>query len=322
MSHREPTDIRITGFGSYLPALMHTNETLPPLDEPVDPADLQRIGVERRGWADDASEGIAEMAVAAGRRALARAGLQPADLDLVLVANWTRRRYLPEHAPKVMSLLGATRAFGHDLGCACAGFLYGVGTASEFLHNPRYRRALVVASETTSRRARPGSKGTLILGDAAGAFVLERDAPSGGQLLDYELASDGAHHDIMEIDEHGWVRTHIPQRDLCTLAARSIREVSARLLQRQQLDLGDVTWIIPHSGTAGVQAAIVHALEVPRERVLTNFADVGNVSSASIPVALDHFYTTGKVQPGDLVLSAAVGGGWYSAAALYRVGEA
>ncbi len=124
----------------------------------------------------------------------------------------------------------------------------------------------------------------------------------------------------MEIDDDGWVRTHIPQRDLCALAARSIREVSARLLERQRLGLHDVTWIIPHSGTAGVQAAIVHALEVPKERVLTNFADVGNVSSASIPVALDHFFSTGRVRRGDLVLSAAVGGGWYAAAALYSVG--
>jgi 3-oxoacyl-[acyl-carrier-protein] synthase-3 len=328
MRHDTP-DIRITGFGSYLPALMHTNESLPPLDEPVDSADLARIGVFRRGWANDETESVADMAAAAGRRALARAGIAADELDLVILANWTRRRYLPEHAPKLLTLLGASRAFAHDIGCACAGFLYGVGSASEFLRNPRYRRALVVASETTSRRARPGSKGTLILGDGAGAFVLERDdrdhtirqaAPRGGRLIDYELASDGAHHHIMEIDDAGWVRTYIPQRDLCALAARSIRAVSTRLLARQHLGLRDVTWIIPHSGTAGVQAAIVHALEVPQERVLTNYADVGNVSSASIPVALDHFFTSGKVRRGDLVLSAAVGGGWYAAAALYSVG--
>jgi len=325
MSKRPSHDVRITGFGSYLPALMHTNATLPPLDEPIPDADLARIGVHRRGWARD-GESVAEMAALAGRRALAAAQVAAADIDMVILANWTQRRYLPDFAPAVKHQLGAHRAFAHDLGCACAGFLYGVGTASEFLRNPRYRRALVIASEQTSQRARPGSRGTLILGDAAGAFVIERADverdPGGGQLIDYELACDGEHAAIMEISEDGWVQTHIAQRELCALAARSIAEVSHRMLARNRLTLRDVTWVVPHSGTAGVQAAIVRALELPPERILTNYADVGNVSSASIPVALDHFVATGKVRPGDIVLSAAVGGGWYAAAALYTVPDA
>lgn len=316
-------DVRITGYGSYLPRVMHTNQTLPPLDEPIEPADLARIGVYRRGWAGD-GESVAEMAVVAGRRALERARIAPDDLDLVILANWTRRRYLPEFAPTVKHQLGAHRAFAHDLGCACAGFLYGLGTASEFLRNPRYGRALVVASEQTSQRARPGSRGTLILGDGAGAFVVERAGPDrdpgGGRLVDYELASAGEHAQIMEISDAGWVETHIPQRELCALAARSIVEVASRLLARNGLTLAGVPWVVPHSGTAGVQAAIVRALEIPATRILTNYADVGNVSSASIPVALDHFVSIGLVKPGDLVLSAAVGGGWYAAAALYTVG--
>ena len=311
-------DVRITGFASYLPERMLDNQALPPLDAPIAPAELARIGVHRRGWAAP-DEGIAEMAVAAARRALARAGVAPGELDVVIVANWTQRRYLPEFAPRVVRLLGAERAFGHDLGCACTGFLYGVGTACELLRNPRYRRALVVASEQTSQRARPGSRGTLILGDGAGAFVLERASGRGGQLIDYELACDGSHAQIMEITDDGWVHTHIAQRELCELAAHSIAELAARLLARNRRTLADVGWVIPHSGTAGVQAAIVRALGLPAERILSNFAEVGNVSSASIPVALDHFVATGQVKPGDLVLSAAVGGGWYAAAALYTV---
>jgi 3-oxoacyl-[acyl-carrier-protein] synthase-3 len=319
------SEVRLTGFGSYLPALMHTNETLPPLDDPPSADELARIGVYRRGWAGN-GEGVAEMAAAAAERALARAGLAAEELDLLILANWTQRRYLPDFAPRVKALVGARRAFAHDLGCACAGFLYGVGIASEFLRNPRYHRALVVASETTSRRARPGSRGTLVLGDAAGAFVLERRAPgdagrNGGHLIDYELATDGDQHGIMSIDASGWVHTQIPQRELCALAARSLRDVSARLLARQSLTLADVDWVIPHSGTAGVQAALTRALELPPDRILTNYADVGNVSSASIPVALDHFAASGPVRPGDVILSAAVGSGWYAAAALYTIGD-
>jgi len=217
---------RITGIGSYLPQVMHSNATLPALDEPITPDELARIGVAHRGWAAE-HEGVAEMAAIAARRALARAQVAAAELDLVILANWTQRRYLPEFAPTVKRLLGAGRAFAHELGCACAGFLYALGTASEFLRNPRYRRALVVASEQTSRRARPRSRGTLILGDAAGAFVLERAGDHGpggpgpgGRLIDYELACEGEHAAIMEITGEGWVHTHLAQRELCALAAR------------------------------------------------------------------------------------------------------
>ena len=313
-------DVRIAGFGSYLPAVMHDNAALPELDEPIAPDELARIGVHRRGRASDA-EGIAEMAVIAAHRALGRARINAAALDVVIVANWTQRRYLTEFAPTVIRRLGAERAFAHDLGCACAGFLWGVAVASDLLRNPRYRRALVVASEQTSRRARPGSRATLILGDGAGAFVLERGSRPSGRLIDYELACDGTHARIMEITEAGWVRSHVEQRELCRLAARSIAEVSSRLLARNRRTLSDVTWVIPHSGTAGVQAAIARALELPPERILSNYASVGNVSSASIPVALDHFVASGQIRPGDVVLSAAVGAGWYAAAALYTIGE-
>ncbi|HEY4240837.1 MAG TPA: ketoacyl-ACP synthase III [Kofleriaceae bacterium] len=314
--------VRITGLGTYLPRLVHTNETLPPLDEPASPQDLARIGVHARGWAAP-DEGIAEMAAHAAKRALARADLVAADLDVIVLANWTQRRYLPDFAPRLKTLLGADRAFAFDLGCACTGFLYGVAAASDFLRNPRYKRALVVASETTSQRARPGSRGTIILGDAAGAFVLERggDPRAPGHLVDTELAADGAHADIMEISPEGWVKTYIEQRELCALAARSIKDAAGRLLARHRIALSDVAWVVPHSGTAGVQAALVRELGIAPERVLTNYRDVGNVSSASIPVALDHFLGAGTVRPGDLILSGAVGSGWYTAAALYTAPE-
>ena len=311
-------EVAITGFGSYLPRLMHTNETLPPLDTPLDAQEIARIGVYRRGWAGD-GEGIAEMAAIAAQRALERAGMEAQTLDLIILANWTQRRYIPEFAPRLKQLLGARRAFAYDVCCACAGFIYGLGMAHSFLQNPRYARALVVASETTAQRARPGSKAMLILGDAAGAFVLERAAGHGGRLIDYELATDGEHHAIMDISPQGYVRTHIPQRELNALASRSIAGVVEHLLVRNRLTLAEIDWIVPHSGTAGVQAMIAQTLAVPREKILTNFATIGNVSSASIPTVLDEFVAAGRIRPGDLILSAAVGTGWYAAAMLYTV---
>jgi 3-oxoacyl-[acyl-carrier-protein] synthase-3 len=310
--------VAITGFGSYLPKRMLDNASLPPLDAPVGEEEIRRIGVYRRGWADE-SEGIAEMAAAAAKRALERASLDPAALDLVILANWTERRYIPEHAPKLLQLLGARRAFGWDVCCACAGFLYGLGMAHGFLQNPRFSRALVVASEHTSRRARPGSKGTLILADAAGAFVLEKKDHETGRLVDYELATDGDHHHIMSISDEGWVKTHIEQRELNQLAGESMFAVAGRLLDRNGLTTKDIAYVIPHSGTAGVQAVVGRRFGLPPEKILTNYGSVGNVSSASIPTAVDTFVQSGRVRPGDLILSMAVGTGWYAAAALYSV---
>jgi len=306
--------VAITGIGTYLPRRYALHE-LPPLDEPVGEEELAKIGVVRRGRAGE-GEGIAEMGAAAARRALERAGASADSIDLIILSNWTQRRYIPEHAPRLQKLLGASSAFGFDVCGACTGFLYGLAIARAFLGERRHRRALVVASETTSQRARPGSKGTIILGDAAGAFVLEKDVAAGGELVDVELATDGDHHEIMDISPEGWVRTHIAQRELNALAARSMSSACERLLARNRLDWRDVDWLVPHSGTAGVQAALARALPIPPERVLTNYAEVGNVSSASIPVALDEHL--GKIRPGQLVLSAAVGTGWYTAAALYR----
>ncbi len=314
-------DVFMTGIGVYLPRTMHTNETLPALEKPLEPAELERIGVHRRGWADaNEGEGIAEMAAAAARRALAHAGLEPRSIDLIILANWTQRRFIPEFAPRVQYLLGAKRAIAFDICTACAGFVYGVAIAHSFLRAPRYGKAIVVAAETTSQRGRPRSKSSLIFGDAAGAVVLERDAGHGAHILDYELQTDGSLHEAMEIDQNGWVKTHMPQKELNELAARSFAEPATALLDRAGLTIKDVDWVVPHSGTAGIQATLIKSLKVSPEKVLSNFDRVGNVSSAAIPVALEQFVTAGKLKPGDLVLSPTTGTGWYAAALLYRMG--
>lgn len=307
----------LTGVASYLPRRMHTNATLPALEQPATREELEKIGVERRGWAGD-GESIAEMAAIAGRRALDRARVAPEDLDFIVLANWTQRRYIPEHAPRLKVLLGNEKAFAFDVSTACAGFVHGVAMAHAFLQNPRFERGLVVASETTSQRGRPASKSTLVFGDAAGAAVVERRT-AGIRLVDYELAVDGTQHHIMDITDEGWVRTHVKQKELIELTQRCFRDVTRAILGRNGRTLDDVRWIVPHSGTAGVQAALVRTLEVPKEKVLTNFATIGNVSSAAIPCALDEFLQLGVIKKGDVVLSPAVGTGFYAAALLYEV---
>jgi 3-oxoacyl-[acyl-carrier-protein] synthase-3 len=150
--------------------------------------------------------------------------------------------------------------------------------------------------------------------------VVERDASKNGiRLIDYELNVYGDAHHIMDISDEGWVRTHIKQRELIELTSKCFRESVRAILTRNNRLLADVDWVLPHSGTAGVQAALVRTLEVPREKVLTNFARIGNVSSAAIPAALDEFLANGTIKKGQTVLSPAVGTGFYSAALLYQI---
>jgi 3-oxoacyl-[acyl-carrier-protein] synthase-3 len=310
-------DVRIVGLGTYLPKEMHSNETLPALDPPMAKADMDRIGVLGRGWAGE-EESVAMMGVTAAHRALERAGIDAGSLDFIVLANWSERRYVPDYAPIIQAALGATQAFAYDVGCACAGFVYGLAMAHGFLQNPRFSRGIVVASDQSTRRIRPRSRGTLVFGDGAGCMVLER-GDRGGRLIDYELTSDGTRNDIMSVDRDGYLKSHIKQADLNALAGRSIGSVSRALLTRNRLTFDDLAWIVPHSGTAGVQAMVAENLGVPSGKILTNLPLIGNVTTASIPTALAHFVEQGRIKPGDLVLSASVGLGWHAVAALYTL---
>lgn len=311
-------ELRITGLGTYLPERMVGNRELPELEPPHTLADMDKVGVHTRGIAGD-QEGVLEMALVAAGRALERARVSAGELDFLILANWSERRYVPDFAPRLQHALGATRAFAFDIGCACAGFIYALSLAHGYLQNPRFRRGLLLSADRSTRRIRPRSRATLVFGDAAAAAVVERDATHGSHLLDYELCTDGSRNDIMEVDEQGYLAPHIRQKELNLLAGRSLASVCRALLTRNQLTLNDIDWIVPHSGTAGVQVMLAEHLGAPPEKTLNNLAEVGNVTSASIPMALEHFIRLGKLRPGDRILSAAVGLGWQYCGALYTL---
>lgn len=311
-------ELWVTGLGTYLPRRSVSNQELPPLEPPHTLAEMDRVGVRARGIADD-EEDVLFMAVAAARRALVRSEVEASGLDFIILANWSERRYVPDFAPRVQHALGAPRAFAFDVCCACAGFLYALSIAHGFLQNPRLSRGLVLSSDRATRHVRPGSRANLVFGDAAAAMVVERDAGRGSRLIDYELCTDGSQNGIMEVGADGYLNPKIKQRDLNQLAGRSLAHVSRTLLDRNGLGLDDIDWLLPHSGTAGVQAMLAEHLGAAPEKTLNNLADVGNVTTASIPVALDHFVKQGTLKPGQRILSAAVGLGWQSCAVLYTL---
>jgi 3-oxoacyl-[acyl-carrier-protein] synthase III len=311
-------ELVITGLGSYLPRQKLDNDALLAQHPELTRADLERIGVVSRAVASDA-EDVPAMAVAAARRALERAATRVETLDFLLLVNWSERRYVPDVAPRVQELLGARRAFAFDLGCACAGFIYALSVAHGYLQTPRFARGLVVAADHSRRRLRPGSRAELLFGDAAAAAVVTTGAERGIKLVDYELFTDGARNDIMDVDAEGFLVSRLKQRVLNELAVASLVKAGETLLARQRLGFDDIDFIVPHSGTAGIQGMLGAALNLTPAKILTNLPSVGNLTAASIPVALEHFMNAGTLAAGQRVLLLAVGVGWQFVAALVEL---
>ncbi|WP_046469424.1 3-oxoacyl-ACP synthase [Allosalinactinospora lopnorensis] len=315
----EGKGIHFRGFGLYYPEKLVMNE--PGLTDDsgneIDASVLGRVQVKSRHVSNE-KETVARMAAEAGGQAVQNAGISPSDLDLIILSNWTTPPYTPEYGPEVASLLGTPRTLAYDISGACTGFVHGVQSAAAYLHSiqgPGY--ALVTCSEQFSRRARPGSKGELVCGDAAGAAVLEKRDDGGTGLIDSTLRSDGDRASVVSVPtDTGWVRS---QRDLADHAVAGIVEACSELLDRSGLRMSDIDWVVPHPGTDVVHNRVRGALGVPETKLVLNFQVRGNTTSASIPIVLAEKWDAGLFRPGDLVLSPAIGAGWYSGALLYRI---
>lgn len=308
--------LRFTGYGHYFPRHQRSHQGEVTVGgRTYDPQAAAELGVQTLHVAD-ADETLEFMAVEAARAALQDAGRDGAEVDLVVLANWTDRQWIPEIAPQVAARLGADRALAFDVCGACTGFVHGVQIAASLLSaQPTWRRAVVVAADRFSRRARPGTRGQLIFGDAAGAVVLERDPAQPPGLRHSTLHCDAAQADAVAARD-GWLR---PRPELIDLAIGSSLKVAELLLERAEIKVADVDWLVPHPGNNAIHAGVRDGLDLPAEKFLTNFADRGNTGCASIPIALSEFSADGVVAPGDLILSTAVGSGWYYGGLLFQL---
>ncbi|MGI5469995.1 ketoacyl-ACP synthase III [Streptomyces sp. CA-132043] len=307
-----------TGIGHYYPRTVVHNEGEVTVDGRTFPAEAaEALGVRSRHVADD-DETLEYMAVRAGQAALARSGHDADAMDLVVLANWTDRQWIPESGPAVAHALGAHRALAFDVCGACTGFVHAVQTASAMLAgHPGWRRALVIAGDRFSRRARPATRSRLVFGDAAGAVVLEKGAEGGGRLIDSVLDCDATEADTVAArPPEGWLR---PRPELIGLAVRSSLQVAEHLLGRNGMTAGDIDWLVPHPGNNDIHAGVRDGLDLPPRKFLTNFAARGNTGCASIPIALSEFTESGVLKPGDTVLSTAVGSGWYYGGLVYQL---
>ncbi len=312
---------KIVATGRHLPERVVTNHDLA---EQVDTSDQwirERTGISERRIAD--TEVLAaEMGAAAARDALARADVAPGELDMLVVTTATPDRWLPSTACDIQTLLGADNAFAYDLSAACTGFLYGVSMAEGYLAANRGEVAVVVSTEKMSAIVDWSDRSTCVLfGDGAGAAVL-RKSDNGVGIVSSHFGSDGALADLLYRQAGGVLepmnaerlerKDHLLRmqgREVFKNAVRNMSEAADIALQKAGWTADDVDVMIPHQANIRIIEATAKYAGIPMDKVFVNVDRYGNMSSATVPVALDEAIEQGRVAPGARVLSVAFGAG-------------
>jgi 3-oxoacyl-[acyl-carrier-protein] synthase-3 len=304
------------------------------LEKMVDTNDTwitERTGIRSRRIAEPGTAN-SDLCVEAARRALGDAGVDAADLDLVIVGTITPDMPFPSSACFLQAKIGATRAYAMDLSAACSGFVYSLSVADALIRAGRGKKALVVGSEILSSMVDYTDRSTCILfGDGAGATVLS-ECPEGEGVLSCHLHSDGSFWQLIQCPGGGTVNPYSPEmmeqrlhsirmagNETFKHAVLKMVEVSREALDRNGVGIDDVKLFIPHQANLRIIQVVGKRLGIPGERVFVDLERYGNTSAASIPIALAEAKEQGRFAPGDLVLAVAFGGGLTWASALMRM---
>jgi len=302
----------VTGWGTAVPDKIVTNDDLSATLDTSDSWIVERTGIRQRHIGGTTSE----LAIAAGRQALERAGRTGADIDLLVLATTTADAVVPGTSATVQDALGiAGGAF--DLNAACSGFVYAL-VAAHGMVLAGARRVLVIGAETLSRITDWDDRTIAVLvGDGAGAVVLEAtDGP--GQLLAWDLGADGSLRHLLKCDTGGYL--YMNGKEIFRHAVRAVVESSNAALGRAGLTPADVDVFVPHQANARIITAASERLGIPPERCVVTIDRYGNTSSASIPLALADALDTGRLRPGSIALLSGFGGGMTWASAVLRWG--
>jgi 3-oxoacyl-[acyl-carrier-protein] synthase III len=316
----------ITGWGMYAPSRILTNDDLSRMVDTSDEWIVSRTGIrERRIAADD--ETTTSLSVNAARDALAVAGLDPRELDLVIVATCSPDYPLPGTSVTVARDLGATRAAGFDLQAACSGFVYALATASGFVRSGMYRNVLVVGVEILSRFVDWTDRNTCVLfGDGAGAVVVQASDAPGGTLA-FDLYADGSGYEAIIVPaggsvcpagphthEQGKHFIHMAGRDVYRYATRQLAESALAAVRGAGLTIDQIDQYVFHQANLRIIESVGKQLGMPLEKAYINIEKYGNTSAASVPMALAEAVAAGRIKVGDRILMVAFGAGYTSAA--------
>ena len=318
----------LLGAGSALPRRIVRNADLEGVVETSDEWIVQRTGIRQRHIAGD-DETTASLGEAAARAALDAAGLQPSDIDLIVLATSTPNNTFPATAVDIQNRLGIHHGFAFDIQAVCSGFVFAINTADLHLRGGMAKRALVIGAETFSRILDWDDRTTCVLfGDGAGAVVLEaRDEP--GTMADRgiiaaSLRSDGAHKEKLFVDGGpsttktvGHLR--MEGREVFKHAVGMITDVIEDVFAQAGITADDLDWFVPHQANKRIIDASARKLGIPEEKTVVTVDHHGNTSAASVPLALTEAINDGRIKQGDLVLLEAMGGGFTWGAVLVRI---
>ncbi len=324
---------KISALGCYVPSRRLTNDDLSQMVDTNDAWIVDRTGIrERRIAGPDIA--TSDMAISAGREALAQRGIEAPELDAIIVCTVTPDMLFPSTACLVQDRLGARGAWGFDLVAACSGFLYGITTAAHLVAAGTHRYVLVIGSDTMSRIIDYKDRSTCILfGDGAGAFLIESGGPGDDGLgfigHQNEIDGSGAPYLCMpaggsrlpasaETVAHGLHYVKQEGQQVFKFAVRKMHEMSETLLTRCGFKASDVKLLIPHQANKRIICATAERLGLPLDRVVINLDKYGNTTAATIPLATRDAVNDGRLKKGDLVLFAAVGAGYTAGASLWR----
>jgi 3-oxoacyl-[acyl-carrier-protein] synthase-3 len=300
---------KILGFGGYQPDRVVTNDDLAKIVDTNDEWIRARVGIQSRRVARD-DETVADMAEAAGAKALAASGLEPAEVDLVIVATCSPESPLPNVAPTVAHRLGIPAPGAYDLNAACAGFCYAIGAASDSVRVGSARNVLVIGAEKMTSWIDWSDRSTcIIFADGAGAAVVGpagSDEPTGIGPVVWGSAGDQAHK--ITIDGRNGTLKQDGQA-VFRWATTAMAPVALEACRRAGVTPSDISAFIPHQANLRIVEAIAKRLGIPRDRVADDIVHAGNTSSASIPLALARMAEQGRLQPGTPALLIAFGAG-------------
>jgi 3-oxoacyl-[acyl-carrier-protein] synthase III len=317
----------VLGVGSYLPEQTLTNDDMSKIVDTSDDWIFQRTGIKERHIAAK-GETTSMLGEKAARAALAAAGLEPNDIDLIIVGTSTPDWTFPSTASQIQAALGIDHGVAFDLQAVCSGFVFAVATAEKFLRSGSHKRALVIGAETFSRIVDWEDRTTCVLfGDGAGAMVLEA-RPSIGSLdergvLTTHLRSDGRHRAKLHVDGGpsatqtvGHLR--MEGKEVFKFAVGKVTDVVADAFAATGITPDQLDWFVPHQANRRIIDMSAQKLGIAPEKVIATVHLHGNTSAASVPLALSVAVADGRIKKGDLVMLEAVGGGFTWGSALIR----
>jgi 3-oxoacyl-[acyl-carrier-protein] synthase-3 len=311
----------IVSTGAYLPSRILNNAELEKMVDTTDEWILSRTGIrERRIAADD--EFTSDMGANAARQALELGGINPQDIDLIIVATCTGDTVFPSTACYIQNKIGATRAAAFDVQAACSGFLYGLVTAEQFIASGAYDTVLVIGAEKLSSIVNWKDRNTCVLfGDGAGAVILQHRPESRG-LIASDLGADGSQTGILSVPAGGCrmpITSEILDQRLQFLqmsgkevfkyAVNAMNRSAEECLEKAGVKPEQIRWFIPHQANFRIVDAVAQRMSVGMEHFIMNLDRYGNTSSACMPIALHETNMAGKLDRGDLVLMVSFGGG-------------